>query len=140
MVSMEIWAPCTWKAVHIIALGYPKTPNQQDQMNYKDFYMALGAVLPCYKCSVNYKKHIEDLPINNYLDSTNKLFEWTVKLHNIVNKELGKKEITVDEAFKIHTNNMKCSDNNKNYKDAIFITVIVALLLIITALFVQKKK
>lgn len=94
----SVWGKYIWTSIHFIALGYPDKPTQEDAHNYKQFYHDLWKVLPCYKCSVNYQRHLSELPIDPYLKDNMSLFEWTVKLHNIVNKELGKREWTLEEA------------------------------------------
>ena len=136
----SLWGGCVWNSVHIIALGYPKEPTDLDRQMYTSYYAELWKVLPCYKCSVNYKRHLEELPIENYLDSNDRLFEWTVKLHNIVNKELGKKEITVAEAFKIHTGRMTCARDKSSFKELLLITGILGLLLVIAFLLIRRQK
>ena len=99
----SVWGPCVWRgAVHMIALGYPDIPTPIDKVTYKAYYSELWKVLPCGKCSVNYKRHLEELPIDGFLGSKMQLFEWTVRLHNIVNKELRKPEYTVQDALKMY--------------------------------------
>lgn len=95
----RVWGKYIWTSIHIIALGYPENPTQEDKDNYKNFYINLWRVIPCYKCSINYKKHLEELPIDNHLNDNISLFRWTVDFHNIVNKELGKKEWTFEESL-----------------------------------------
>lgn len=94
----KIWGKYFWTTIHLVALGYPDTPSHTDAENYKHFYMNFWKVLPCYSCSENYKKHLEELPIDQFLKDNTTLFKWTVELHNIVNKELGKRTVTLEEA------------------------------------------
>lgn len=95
----RVWGKYIWTSIHIIALGYPDNPTQEDKDNYKNFYINLWRVIPCYKCSINYKKHLEELPIDDHLNDNISLFRWTVDFHNIVNKSLGKKEWTFEESL-----------------------------------------
>jgi Erv1 / Alr family len=95
----KVWGKYIWTSIHMIALGYPDKPTDEDKMNYKQFYINLWKVIPCYKCSVNYQKHLEELPIDAHLNDNMSLFKWTVDFHNIVNKELGKKEWTFEETL-----------------------------------------
>lgn len=89
-IEPKLWGPCLWKSIHLIALGYPKEPTIDNVQAYKQFYQDFYKVIPCDKCSVNYRKHLEELPIDRRLTSRDDLFRWTVELHNIVNKSLGK--------------------------------------------------
>jgi hypothetical protein len=85
------WGPYFWNTIHYTALGYPEdTPSVDIRAKYKDFYEALGFVIPCMKCSKNYINHIREIPIDPFLVSRDMLFKWTVNIHNIVNKEIGK--------------------------------------------------
>lgn len=99
----ELWGKHLWTSVHFIALGYPKNPTPEEVQYYYDFFTNLWKVIPCYKCSVNYKRHLQELPIEPYLKTKMSLFEWTVKVHNIVNKELGKQEMSLADALKLYT-------------------------------------
>lgn len=95
----KVWGKYIWTSVHIIALGYPDKPSQEDKENYKRFYTDLWKVIPCYKCSLNYQRHLEELPIDDYLTDNMSLFRWTVELHNIVNKELGKTPVSFEDSL-----------------------------------------
>ena len=100
---MNTAGPKLWKNIHNVALlEYPENPSDDDKMYYMNYYKDFWKVIPCLKCTVNYRKHFEELPITSYLESRTQLFEWTVLLHNIVNKELGKKEISLSEALSIY--------------------------------------
>jgi hypothetical protein len=79
-----------WRALHYIALGYPRSPSAQDKANYRRFYTSLSDVLPCRSCANNYSRHLEEVKIDPHLDSPLSLFDWTVDMHNVVNKSLGK--------------------------------------------------
>jgi hypothetical protein len=94
----KVWGKYFWTTLHLAALGYPDVPSAEDKANYKQFFSNFWKVLPCYKCSVNYKRHLQELPIDDYLTDNLSLFQWTVDLHNIVNRELGKNEVSYEEA------------------------------------------
>lgn len=92
-ITPSVWGPSTWRAIHFIALGYPENPTEESIQFYGNFFEdALPKVLPCKTCANNYIRHLQELPITPYLYSggKNRLFEWTVELHNLVNKEIGK--------------------------------------------------
>lgn len=92
------WGKYFWKVIHITALGYPDDPDEDDKEVYKRFFETMGKVLPCNRCSNNYRKHIETLALDNFLDSSANLFKWTVLLHNVVSKDLGKPQWNVEYA------------------------------------------
>ena len=108
----ELWGPYLWRSIHMIALGYPDNPTEEDANNYHDFFTNLWKIIPCLKCALNYKRHLEELPIDHNLVSKKALFEWTVSLHNIVNQELGKPTMTKEHAFQLYTTVEKKSVDN----------------------------
>ena len=102
-MSPEIWGRHLWFAIHFIALDYPDSPTAEHVEQYKLFFENLGAVIPCYKCSQNYQRHLQEMPLTMAaLANKDALFAWTVALHNIVNKETGKPEWKIDEAKKFY--------------------------------------
>jgi hypothetical protein len=123
----ELWGRHLWKSIHYIALGYPNYPTEIEAQNYMNFYLDFWKVIPCQKCAINYKKHIEELPIDNFLKNKMTLFEWTVKLHNIVNKSLNKPELSTVEALKIYMNETTYTTPWSLY----FLIIIVTAILIV---------
>ena len=78
MVNKEIWGPHQWYSMHFIALGFPNDASSIDKKNYKNYYMNLPNVIPCEECSNHLIQNLNNYPIDNYLDSRERLFEWTV--------------------------------------------------------------
>lgn len=96
----KTWGPSLWRAIHFVALGYPSEPTGDDVAAYGDFFRSLGGVIPCGTCKDNYVRHLAELPPDPYLAS-GRLFEWTVAMHNVVNRETGKRDAdwTVERAY-----------------------------------------
>ena len=82
------WGPSGWKLLHTIPSEYPENPSTDDQYNYGFFYHHLSNVLPCIYCRKSYKCFSCELPIEEYLDSPELLFEWMYLIHNKVNHKL----------------------------------------------------
>jgi hypothetical protein len=93
-----LWGKSFWTTIHVAALGFPEVATDEARQKYKAFYTSIGDVLPCAKCKANYARHFNKLPIDFYLFDKNMLFTWTVQLHNIVNAEIKKKELSVEDA------------------------------------------
>lgn len=128
-MDKESWGKPTWQALHYIALGYPNNPSTQDKVNYQMFYENFYKVLPCAECSQHYKENLKTMPIEDYLVSKDKLFEWTVNMHNLVNKLLGKHELTLIEA-KVNylENKIDVSVNLEIYLVVIFVIILLYIL------------
>jgi len=140
MAAPENWGPHLWKSIHYIALGFPDKPSYSDKDDYKTFFMNLDKVIPCFKCSVNYKKHLKELPsIDAFLTSNMKLFEWTWMLHNIVNRDLGKKTMPLDAALRIYTHKVISDEEKDNAFIMKLIGGCVAVVIIIAVFMILGK-
>jgi hypothetical protein len=129
MLSPMIWGNSIWACIHYVALGAPIRFTPEDKQNYKNFFLSIGPVLPCQKCSYNFQKHLFEIPIDDYLISNQKLFEWTVKLHNLVNLEQNKPQWTVEQS-KLFYLSKKPVSRNKYYMFAVFIFVVLVFIFI----------
>lgn len=102
----SVWGPSVWRAIHYIALGFPAesgAATERQKEAYRTFFRNLDRVLPCGKCAENYREHLsKDIsPVEDAIEAGS-LFEWTVQLHNIVSRSLGKghgAEMTPEQAF-----------------------------------------
>lgn len=113
----NIWGPHLWKALHMISIGYPNEPNEEQKKNYKIFFENFYQVIPCSICSNNYKRHLTELPItNDIMKNRQGLAKWVIDLHNIVNKEHGKPVIQPDDALLHIFNNFESSHTHEENK------------------------
>lgn len=95
----SVWGPFFWHTIHIVALGYPNSPTYTDKKSAKEFYESLAFLLPCAICKEHYKEHLAKNPLTPFLDSKKDLLKWTINIHNLVNKKLGKPEWTHEEVM-----------------------------------------
>ena len=101
----QVWGKYQWTAIHFAALGYPKAPTDaQKQYYFTYFTKILPEILPCLKCRQHLKETVQtEHPMNSSaLANPDTLFEWTVSLHNIVNRRLGKQTLSLEEARNIY--------------------------------------
>ena len=139
MVDKNAWGEYLWHTIHFVALGYPKNPSEKDKTNYKLFYENLKNVIPCEECSKHYEKNLKEINVKNFLETKEKLFEWTVLIHNQVNKLLNRSEWSVKKAYSFYTspffnlrNSTKCFNNT-------YILIIIILLCIIGYMIYKNK-
>jgi len=100
MVHPVMWGPHGWKFLHYVTLNYPENPSQEDKEKFKQFFLLLQRILPCERCAYNYSQNLKTLPITDkVLESDTNLMYWLIDMHNLVNKETGKKEIQRNEAY-----------------------------------------
>jgi len=136
-INPLLWGPHLWKFMHYLTLSYPDNPNIDEQNKFKNFFMMIGQYLPCEKCRVNYKTNLQTIPLTDIvLSSRNNLIKWLFDLHNIVNKETGKTQITFDKFNDIYLNNKQEENDNTQYKYGILIILAVILIILF---FIYKK-
>lgn len=88
------WGPFFWHTMHLVALGYPNEPTYAEKRAAKEFYESLVHLIPCPTCKLHYANILKNNPITPSLDNRKDLFQWTINIHNLVNRELGKPEYT----------------------------------------------
>ena len=124
-IEPRLFGPSFWGAIHYAALGAPEVLDENHKLIYMNFYKSLPQILPCITCGEHFAELLHEIPINPFLNTSVRLFEWTVIVHNVVNKRLNKPEITVVDArnkwmqldnLKINTNN-EIKSNNSHISD-----------------------
>ncbi len=98
----HIWGPSFWCVLHQTALGYPNVPSAEQRAMYGTFFATLGSVLPCGECAASFREHASDIPLHDFLSSRSTLFEWTVMVHNRVNRALCREEWALSRAWTEH--------------------------------------
>jgi hypothetical protein len=91
----NVWGPIFWNTIHIITIAYPVNPDDETQQAAKNFFYSLQYLLPCPICKEHYKKHLQETPPN--VSSQKEIINYAFNLHNKVNKDLGKREISYQE-------------------------------------------
>lgn len=104
----NIWGPHLWKALHMISVGYPNEPSDEQKKNYRRFFETLHQIIPCSICSNNYKRHLIDIPITDeVMKNKQTLAKWVIDVHNLVNQEHGKPSMNPDDALLLIFNNFE---------------------------------
>jgi len=87
-----VWGPSMWHYLHIMSFNYPVKPSSQEKMHYKNFMLNLQYVLPCSHCRENLTNNYKAYPIKEcHLKSRAAFSRYVYRLHEIINKMLGKK-------------------------------------------------
>ncbi len=131
-INPILWGPHLWKYLHYLTLSYPDNPTQETQMLYKEFLLNLYNFIPCEKCRLNYQRHLIELPLTeDIIKSRNKLIRWVFDIHNIVNKETGKKQLLFEDFIKLYTVDPEEIKKNKLKRNIIIACVVILILLFI---------
>jgi hypothetical protein len=87
-----VWGAGMWHSLHTISFNYPVTPSCADKRNYMSYIQNLQNVLPCGKCRKNLKRNFKKLPLEwKDMESRHTFSLYIYKLHEVINKMLGKK-------------------------------------------------
>jgi len=127
-MNTTFWGPSGWEFLHTLTFIYPVKPSYNDKVKMQNFMNSINYILPCKYCRLSFTKYTQSLPINNYLDSREKIVEWLYKIHNKVNKKLRKQGFCKYENPELSTvkDNYKpilehitslCKKNNNNDND-----------------------
>jgi hypothetical protein len=87
-----------WGAIHLISLGAPDDMDSAYKNAYSMFFQQLPFILPCASCARHLQENLAHLPVEGHLQGKESLFAWSVQLHNMVNRQLGKPEVPLAEA------------------------------------------
>ena len=88
----SVWGPGLWHYLHTMSFNYPVNPTQEQKKHYRDFIHSLKNVLPCRHCRDNLKKNFKYMPLRKCdLSDREQFSRYVYKLHEAVNKLLGKK-------------------------------------------------
>ena len=87
-----IWGPSMWHFLHTMSFNYPVKPSKEDKEHYREFILNLRNVLPCKYCRQNLKTNMKANPLTmNDMENRDTFSRYIYKLHEIINKLLGKK-------------------------------------------------
>lgn len=88
----SVWGPPMWHFLHTMSFNYPVNPTAEDKKNYSDFIYNLRYVLPCKYCRMNLTSNLKANPLLEcHLKSRETFSKFIYRLHETVNKRLGKK-------------------------------------------------
>lgn len=87
-----VWGPPMWHTLHTISFNYPVKPSKEQKEHYYQYFKTLEHILPCKYCRENYKENLKKLKFGKkYFKDRDTLSKFVYKLHETINKNLGKK-------------------------------------------------
>lgn len=102
----KIWGPPTWFFLHSVALSQEEHIPKEQQVRLARFISEdLSWLLPCPTSGKRFRIHLaNNSQVSKALSKGRQAFaQWLVTMHNIVNRELQKPELTFEEAMKYYT-------------------------------------
>ena len=88
----SVWGPTMWHYLHTMSFNYPVKPTKEQKKHYMNFIKSLVHVLPCKYCRINLVNNFKNIPLRLIdMKDRNSFSKYIYKLHEHVNKMLGKK-------------------------------------------------
>lgn len=115
----SVWGPSMWHTLHTISFNYPVKPSNNEKKKYFIFFNSLRNILPCKYCRENLKNNLKCNPLSmKTMKDRKSLSLWLYKLHETVNKMLGKKSgLSYNDVRERYENfRSRCLSNKKPLK------------------------
>lgn len=93
------WGPHYWFFIMTLALAYPDNVNAVVKRKYYDFITNLPVFIPNPEIANRFSNLLDRYPVSPYLDNRESFVKWVHFIHNKVNHELGKEEISYAAAI-----------------------------------------
>lgn len=131
-----IWGPHYWFFMMTIALSYPEVPNSVTKRKYYDFIQNIPLFIPNPEIGNKFSSLLDKYPVSPYLDNRESFVKWVHFIHNKVNVEIGKEEISYFAALELYFDEylpkpIYLSEKIKVSKYYIFVFFILLCLLLI---------
>lgn len=96
----ELWGPHLWAYLHYAAANYPEKPTVDNIKEMTEWLCSLPVTIPCENCSKHYRSYIEENKsrLTAICADKNSLFNFLVDIHNKVNAQNGKVEMSYSDA------------------------------------------
>lgn len=98
-IDPNIWGPNAWTFIHLMVLSEKEPFDTQRIVHYEQLFELLKHLLPCEACRQHLTENLTSMDSLKSIQSKRALFDWTVVLHNKVNRMLNKKEWNLEEAY-----------------------------------------
>tara|TARA_B110000037_G_scaffold213943_1_gene269120 strand:+ start:4607 stop:5047 length:441 start_codon:yes stop_codon:yes gene_type:complete len=129
-----VWGPHFWFVLMTMAVSYPLKANEVTQKKYYDFITNLPLFIPHPQIGNKFSSLIDQYPVSPYLEGKDSFLKWVHFIHNKINIQLGKDEITMTEALDAYYDMYKpkeivLREQIKYRKKLIFGVIIIGLLI-----------
>jgi len=106
----SVWGPHYWFFLHSIGFTYPELPTDGEKKKYYNLITCLPTFIPNNAVAANFQNLIDDYPVSSYLNSKDSFLKWIHFIHNKINKQIGKDEISYIEFINNYNNEYKPKD------------------------------
>ena len=110
-LDMKIIGPGIWHIMHTSAVN---AKDEQKMIEFENLLEIIIKTIRCVECRKDLQEYMHKNPILPYRTLKSKYgdlvgyYVWTWKLHNYVNKKLGKSEVNLDISYEYYAGNKVC--------------------------------
>jgi hypothetical protein len=102
-MKTNLWGPAYWTMLHTTALSQSDPIGERQQINIVRFIKYFSEMIPCSECRNEFERILNESDMNQVLNDRASFFAWTVMVHNLVNKKLGKKVVLTNDAYAMYS-------------------------------------
>ena len=129
-----VWGPHFWFMLMTLAVSYPLKANDVTQKKYYDFLTNLPLFIPHPQIGNKFSDLMDKYPVSPYLEGKDSFLKWVHFIHNKINTQIGKDEMTLTEALDAYYEQYKpkeiiLREQVKYRKKLIFGAIIIGLLI-----------
>tara|TARA_A100001015_G_scaffold224377_1_gene253005 strand:- start:2124 stop:2537 length:414 start_codon:yes stop_codon:yes gene_type:complete len=129
-INTSTWGPSFWKTLHIICHHYPIQPNSVMKKKIYDFFHNLPVFIPDHEIGDKFSEILDQYPMKPYLDSRDALCKWIHFIHNRINIQLNKPQLSYKDYIKLYTYTPEKSNTINYFNYTGFIVIIILLIII----------
>ena len=103
-MKRDNWGAKKWYEIHTKAIDYPKNPNENEKEEMKKYILEIHKTITCGTCrkdTFNYILKFES-QMNDICSSRDKVFNFFVDFHNVINEKLNKPKFNYYQAYNIY--------------------------------------
>lgn len=93
---MKNWGPYFWGTLHLACLAAPNVLTQEHKAAFQALVESYTMILPCPACQIHFAEVLKKYPLQ---DTSEDLFLWSVAIHNEVNANIGKPQVSPVDAL-----------------------------------------
>ncbi|KAJ1347332.1 hypothetical protein KIN20_002368 [Parelaphostrongylus tenuis] len=87
----------TWNLLHTMSVYYPQKPTEVEKKTASTFMESLAKLYPCDFCAKDLRKDLKGEPPK--LENREEFAMWMCRLHNKVNRKMGKPDFDCSKVF-----------------------------------------
>lgn len=103
----SVWGPHYWFFLHTISYSYPIHPNEVTKRKYYDLIQNMPLFIPNEEIGNKFSRLLDKYPVSPYLSNRDSFVRWVHFIHNKVNHQLGKEELSGPAGLDRYMSNYK---------------------------------